>query len=957
MTDYALHRMNSREFEHVSQALLLKTFGAAVEIFGDGADNGREAVYSGTLVWAENDHSLTWTGNTVFQAKFLQEPRDTSRDTRWFQNEVRKELELWKDPHSTRRQKIGLPDNILFITNVTLGPGPNGGLDTTVALMNGRAAEIGLARVNAWHYDTIGRLLDGQSDIRRAFAGLITPGDVLAKLQDILTGQTVDVGKMLIKHARRTVIEDQSIRLSDSGDPTQGRLLVNQIAIDLPVRLSRKGAPALTGATQLAIAMGDRCLKPSVLATTDSRFNPAPRNLLLLGGPGQGKTTLSQLIVSAYRVEFARTYGDDTGSPGLPQTLDHMIREGIDLPKNRRWPLRIDLAKFAEHAAGGLGTHLLKWVAEDLSARSIHDIKAADLAVWLRNWPCALILDGYDEVVAPTAREAVTNAVHNLIEDARDDDIDLFVIVTSRPQGYGDELRDLSFETAELRELTTDQSLDYARRLIHLRHRDDPAFAEEVIDRIEQAVDAPLTARLMTTPLQTTIMTMINETSARAPQTRWELFNTYYETIYRRESNKSGGMGLLLSRHRDDVNDIHEQTARQIQYATEKSNLQDAVVSRNSLREIIIERLVSEGQSAFEAASLAERIMKAATERLVLLVPQNHGDVGFEIRSLREYLVARSMASGEKEDILERLRATRDSYHWRNIWLLAAGRIFAERPELRQSLVDVLGEHHANPAIDQIVPFGAQVAIDLLADGLGSTTPKYRLALFDQAVKMMDYSTGFHEYSEKLAVILGQFAKDDTERRRRIVFQLQKFLKQDIEGSVVAWSILEYVQEDPKNPLRSSLNQLVSRAREQRTELETAVLNSWIEGGLPVALRSAAFTVKSLGTLAVHLSSTLTEKANDNAQSFLGAVELASMTDESESIVLISDVGTAQHSLLMTDLSDATIVPLAHVALELDEADWCVRVLIADQIQRALGSRPVWRLIEQTFVKPEALQE
>jgi len=50
VTDYALHRMNSREFEHVSQALLLKTFGAAVEIFGDGADNGREAVYSGTLV-------------------------------------------------------------------------------------------------------------------------------------------------------------------------------------------------------------------------------------------------------------------------------------------------------------------------------------------------------------------------------------------------------------------------------------------------------------------------------------------------------------------------------------------------------------------------------------------------------------------------------------------------------------------------------------------------------------------------------------------------------------------------------------------------------------------------------------------------------------------------------------------------------------------------------------------
>src|SRR3546814_3644408 len=85
---------------------------------------------------------------------------------------------------------------------------------------------------------------------------------------------------MLIKHARRTVIEDQSIRLSDSGDPTQGRLLVNQIAIDLPVRLSRKGAPALTGATQLAIAMGDRCLKPSVLATRSEEHTSELQSLM-----------------------------------------------------------------------------------------------------------------------------------------------------------------------------------------------------------------------------------------------------------------------------------------------------------------------------------------------------------------------------------------------------------------------------------------------------------------------------------------------------------------------------------------------------------------------------------------------------------------------------------------------------------------------------------------------------
>ncbi|MDV6305490.1 hypothetical protein R3P93_23235 [Rhodococcus cerastii] len=951
MTDYALHRMNTREFEHLVQALLLGRFGAAVQIFGDGSDNGREAFYTGTLEMAIDDPDQDWTGDTVFQAKFLQEPRGTTVDTGWFRQQVEAELSVWRNPDSSRRKKIGLPDNILFLTNVTLGPGAGGGIDTTQALSDAAAVDMGISNITTWHFDTIGRLLDGQSDVRRAFAGLITPGDVLEQLAEVLTGEPVDVGKTLVKHARRSLMQDQSIRLSESGDPAQARLRVNQIAIDLPANVSRKGGAGRTDAARLAIALGDRCLADGVWRKTRDQYNPGGKHLLLLGGPGQGKTTLSQLITAAYRAEFARTESELSRYPELVATLEHLSHEKIDLPKNRRWPLRVDLAKLADDAAGGLGIHLLKWVAQDLSAPLVDTITAGELYVWLKNWPCVLILDGLDEVVAPTAREAVNDAVKNLLEDVAENDIDLFVVVTSRPQGYAGELGGLSFETAELLELTVDQSLAYARRLIELRHHDEPAFAREVVARIEKAAETPLTARLMGTPLQTTIMTMINEASARAPQTRWELFNTYYDTVYRRESNKSGGLGFLLTQHREDVNSIHEQAAREIQYRTERTNHQDAVIGRSDLHRITLARLISEGQSQSEAASLASKIMQASTERLVLLVPQNADDIGFEIRSLREYLVARSIASGEKEDIIARMRAIRDAINWRNIFLLAAGKLLVDRPEMQQSLVDLLAEQGPDHAVNRLVPFGSQVAIDILADGLATTKskPKYRDALLDQALKLLEYSSGFSDYASPLANVLGQISASDSNARRRIVYALQRSLAHDLEGSAAAWSVLRYVEQDRTNALGSSTNQLVAHMQTGKTELDKQALAIWFEAELPVAFGGKQLDVRQLGAVTNLLAPDIIGAMDRYVRKFFDAVFVTEVAHETDSVILLGDAANARVSLLTTDLSRTTITSLAHIALELEPQYWCVRVLIGDQIWRALSSPPVWRHVSETF--------
>jgi hypothetical protein len=63
----------------------------------------------------------------------------------------------------------------------------------------------------------------------------------------------------------------------------------------------------------------------------------------------------------------------------------------------------------------------------------------------------------------------------------------------------------------------------------------------------------------------------------------------------------------------------------------------------------------------------------------VLLVPVLHDDIGFEVRSLREFMAARSLTSGPDDRVRERLSVLAPSAHWRNTWLFAAGRLPADQ--------------------------------------------------------------------------------------------------------------------------------------------------------------------------------------------------------------------------------------------------------------------------------------
>ncbi|MFJ9899778.1 hypothetical protein ACIQPR_41235 [Streptomyces sp. NPDC091280] len=185
--DHNLNGLSTREFEHVSQALVQEILGPGVSAFGDGRDGGREATFQGRVPYPSGLEA--WDGYGVVQAKFRQRTdQQHPHAVSWLKGQIKDEVEAWLSPASTRER---LPEYLIFTTNVVLTPVlRSGGIDQSNQFVSTHAARLGLKNWAVWHYDQLCRYLDRYDSIRRTYAGAITSGDVLAQLLDVVSAGT-----------------------------------------------------------------------------------------------------------------------------------------------------------------------------------------------------------------------------------------------------------------------------------------------------------------------------------------------------------------------------------------------------------------------------------------------------------------------------------------------------------------------------------------------------------------------------------------------------------------------------------------------------------------------------------------------------------------------------------------------------------------------------------------------
>lgn len=478
--------------------------------------------------------------------------------------------------------------------------------------------------------------------------------------------------------------------------------------------------------------------------------SPIPRKHLragryvLIGGPGQGKTTVGQYICQLFRcallADIPEHKLEDRIPPILADIAEQWRESGGELPVARRLPFRIVLSQFAKSLDSGEAVGLLDYLTLQLCKGSGRKLSPDDIEEILAAYPSLIVLDGLDEVPAASNRDKVMEAVSNFSFEVATGELDVVLVATTRPQGYNREFSPRQYAHHSLVPLGTSDALDYGRRLARNRFGSSTDRAAKVYGRLERAARKPTTAKLMQSPLQVTILTLLVDRMGDPPDERWKLFNEYYKLIVARETERDVPTAAVLRDHGDEIHAIHGRVGVTLQVESERSGGTDARLTKAQFEQLVSDYLTEEKYTGEQHATLTSEVIEAAANRLVFLVGLEKDQVGFEIRSLQEFMAAEAIIDGKDENVQSRLRAIAPLDHWRNVFLFAAGKIFAERRHLRDT-VQVICENLNRTDSDRasgLLLVGSQLALDLLEDGPARKSPEHHRVLTSLVVRCID---------------------------------------------------------------------------------------------------------------------------------------------------------------------------------------------------------------------------
>lgn len=457
---------------------------------------------------------------------------------------------------------------------------------------------------------------------------------------------------------------------------------VDDLFVDVPVACSDGAAAGPLLRRIAAAAPGDvtQAAESTIVGGVQALLHPGwSGHALLVGGPGQGKTTLLQYLCQFHRARLNKD--------------DHYVPEhrGIDpITETIRVPIRVELRRFASWLADrprgagrrrqsrrahsknkdNLETYLLEHLNDHCG---VDELKPRDLALLLETRPILLALDGLDEVADIELRNRVSREVTLATTRLYQSATDLVVLVTSRPgSGLAGICADHEFSELRLQKLTEGLRLQFFHRWADVRELSEDE-AGRLLASYTQSQTQSHIRDLAAYPMQLAIVLHLLQNRGHLPQQRTALYRDYLQTFLDREQHEE--KEPLVSQERTVLEDVHAFLGWHLQKEAEHSSA-DGRLPKSQLEPLLEQHL--DGRA--DDLSLAHKFFTAFESRVLCLLERPTGFFQFEVPSLREYFASvyldeNTGAIGQlntRDDCIKELVARP---YWLNVFRFLAGHL------------------------------------------------------------------------------------------------------------------------------------------------------------------------------------------------------------------------------------------------------------------------------------------
>lgn len=433
----------------------------------------------------------------------------------------------------------------------------------------------------------------------------------------------------------------------------------------------------------------------------------AIRRMLLEGGPGQGKSTITQMAAQVYREKLL-------GTSACAQ------RDATWLQQCKlRIPIRLELRHFSEWLSDTSQGTLDQYVALQLGRDSGGtSVSPADVHQLVERSSIILFLDGLDEVGNDMLRDRVLDAVVETIDRfERGLESDLRVVLTTRPPAVFGRWNKLDgFARVGLLPLNHARIDDYVDRWLgtQIATQDEQVRIRTSFNGRRQEPHVEALAR---NPMQLSVLLQFIQLKDEAfPDRRADLYDEYFKKVIDRDVLKSPS----LRQHRELIEGLHAFLGFRLHGSTEAAQGRRSL-SRPQIIEIAGRWLEQEGHPK----ELADRYFALGEERfgLIAALSGEGGETtyGFEIQPIQEYFAAsfisNRLPNGMAHEVFGLLV---HRGYWREVALFLAG---LRRPNEKADLIS-RSRDADNNADRPWQQSGRAIVLQLLREGVFSQ-PQY----------------------------------------------------------------------------------------------------------------------------------------------------------------------------------------------------------------------------------------